>query len=64
MDPLAGAEAGDLLLLAAGGVGLVNRTLDRVRRFLAADLGVRLLNRIGKKHSEAEPTRTRSKMGS
>lgn len=33
-------QAGDLLLLAAGDVGLVNRTLDRVRRYIAADLKV------------------------
>ena len=29
-----------MLLLAAGDVGLVNRTLDRVRRYVAADLKV------------------------
>jgi hypothetical protein len=36
-----GAAAGDLLLFAAGDVGLVNRTLDRVRQFVAKTLEVR-----------------------
>jgi hypothetical protein len=57
MDPLAGAEAGDLLLLAAGDVGLVNRTLDRVRRFLAADLGVRLPSTVLEKSTRKQSQR-------
>ncbi len=32
------ASPGDLLLLAAGPTALVNRTLDRVRQYLARDL--------------------------
>jgi aspartyl-tRNA synthetase len=34
------AQPGDLLLIAAGPVGAVNRALDRVRQFLGKDLGL------------------------
>ena len=43
-----GAEPEDLLLLAAGDVGLVNKTLDRVRQYVARSLEVRGINRNNK----------------
>ena len=37
---LALLQPGDLLLIAAGPAGAVNRALDRVRQFLGKDLGL------------------------
>jgi aspartyl-tRNA synthetase len=40
LDAAGASEAGDLVLLAAGTQAAVNRGLDRVRQFLARDLGL------------------------
>jgi aspartyl-tRNA synthetase len=40
LEGVGAAEAGDLVLLAAGTEAAVNRGLDRVRQFLARDLGL------------------------